>query len=75
MSKLPDLSILNAPLYEDAFDYVRDHAPQYLDRVEQALRAGATPEQIYGHYMLIAPHRQPFWLRLKHAAKYLQREQ
>jgi hypothetical protein len=67
-----DLSILDEPLQAEAYDYVRDHAPQYLKSIEKALRAGATPAQIYSHYMTIAPHRQPLWLRLKHCAQHIQ---
>lgn len=71
MSTSIDLSILDEPLQAEAFEYVRDHAPQYLKSIEKALRAGATPAQIYSHYMAISPHRQPLWLRLKHCAQYL----
>jgi transcriptional regulator GlxA family with amidase domain len=72
MSVTVDLSILDEPLHEDDWEYLRDNAPQYLDRVEKALRQGATPEQVFQHYMRLAPHRYALWLRVKHAAMHLQ---
>lgn len=74
MPKLPDMKVLDEPLHEDDHEWVRDNAAVYLERIEQALAAGATPESIYQHYMKKAPHRYPFWLRLKHAACFLQRQ-
>lgn len=66
-----DLTILDTPLWEDDYDYIRDNAPLYLQHIQQALDAGYTPDQIYHHYMKLAPHRHPFWLRCKHAAKHI----
>jgi hypothetical protein len=72
MSVHVDLSLLDEPLFEDDYEWVRDNAPIYLERVQSALERGATPQGIYQYYMKRAPHRHAFWLRLKHAALHLQ---
>jgi hypothetical protein len=70
-----DLSNLDEPLFADDYEWVDENAGVYLKQVESALKAGATPADIYSHYMQIAPHRQALWLRLKHAAHFLQARQ
>ena len=67
MSVTVDLSILDEPLHEDDWEYLRDNAPQYLDRVEKALRQGATPEQVFP--ALHAPGAAPLRAMVKSQAR------
>lgn len=62
---------LAPPLFKDDFEFVFENAPDYLDSIRASLADGHAPDDIYRYYVRIAPHRQAFWLRLRHAAEYL----
>jgi hypothetical protein len=77
MIKQPQLKIglhLEPPLYRDDYEYIEENAPGFLLQLEAALLDGYSPQDIYLHYMDISPHRKPFWIRIRHAAIYLQQQ-
>lgn len=57
---------------EDAFEWLAQYAPRYVNAIEQELRAGRTPAEI--RYIVasnVGPDRHGLALRCEQAARYM----
>lgn len=64
---------LQVTIDQDAYEYLGDHANEYLAAVEQCLGNGMTPEEIRRYFMRQAgPDRLALAYRLEQAARHIQ---
>lgn len=70
---MTDSPLLNA-IDWDAYDYLSEQAPHFLEAIEQELAKGATPSDIrYMARRQLGPERQALVVRLEQAARYIAR--
>jgi hypothetical protein len=60
----------------DAYNWLSQQAPYYIDAIEKCLRDGATPESIRRYISSqVGPDHQGIAIRAAQAAQYILREQ
>lgn len=64
---------MSEPLLEDDFEWLKENGRKFLPTIKKALTSGKSPQFIFNYYMSYSPNREALWLRVKHAALYLQK--
>lgn len=63
---------LDPTLIKDDYEWLQVNSPQFIPAIEGALQDGHKPQDIYQRYMHLSPSRQALWVRVKHAAMYIE---